>query len=71
MTTSIKTLRLAIVRSVPPLRMPGYWRCWRTWQIIARCLGVSRRHDQALLGEYQSAANRASTAGEHRGRATA
>jgi|GEM_PF-6770882 len=55
-----KTLRLAIARSLPPQTMPGYWMCWRTWQIVARSLGISRRHDPMLLLGYQAAAHKAS-----------
>ncbi len=59
MSTSTKTLRRAIARSLPPLTMPGYWRCWRTWLIVARSLGLTCPQCDELLPVYQAAALRA------------
>lgn len=52
----VKGLELAIARSVPPVRMDGYWRCWATWLRVARGLGLRGRQTDGLLGVYQSAA---------------
>ncbi len=50
---------MAVDRSRPPVRMPGYWRCWRTWLIVARSLGLTWPQCDELLPVYQAATLRA------------
>jgi hypothetical protein len=55
----IAALELAIERSVPPITMPGYSRCWDRWEEIAKALGATTYRRNLLMRVYQSAALRA------------
>lgn len=55
----LAVLELAVARSLPPTRMPGYGRTLDIWIGIAESLRASDGDIRHLIGIYQDAALRA------------